>query len=122
MTTVAGVGHVNGHLAVGNLAQGATVLPCDADAFAAAFGKATFIEDEHTMIAAQFRLDPAAQFFPQRRIGPRGLADEDLHHADLGGVAVDLQGDGLGGLVVRVIQEEAAQVSVGALGTGIVAF
>src|SRR5262249_17525960 len=91
------------------------------DALGATLGEAALVEDQHAVVAAEFGIDLAEQFPAQGGVLPRGLAEEDLHHADLGGLAVDLQGDGLGGLVVVVVQQQAARGGAGALGPGVVA-
>ena len=120
MAPVAGIGGVDGHLAVGEFAEGAAILAGDADALGAALGKTTFIEDEDSVGVAQFRIDPLDQFPKQGRVFPGRLADEDLGRANLGGVAIDLEGNGLRRLVVRVVEKETAQVSLGAFGAGVV--
>src|SRR5262249_41421760 len=98
MAAVAGVGGVDGDLAVGDLTQGAAVLAGDPDALGAGLGEAALVEDEDALGAAELVIDPSDEFAAQGGVVPGGLADEDLGHADLGGVGVDPKGDALGGL------------------------
>ena len=119
MAAVAGVGDVDGDLAVVEFAGGTAILAGDADALGAALGEGALVEDEDTLVAAEFVGDPGAEFVAKVLVGPGGGTEEDLGHAHLGGVAVDLEGDGFGGLVVVVVQEQAAEVGMGAVGAAV---
>ena len=65
--------------------------------------------------AAQLLIHPADQLLAGRLVGPGRLAEEDLGHADLRRIAVDLQGDGFGRLGALGIQEQAAEIGLGPL-------
>src|SRR5262249_59818816 len=97
------------------------VLAGDPDALGAGLGEAALVEDEDALGAAELVVDASDELAAQGGVVPGGLADEDLGHADLGGVGVDPKGDALGGLVVVVVQQQAAQVGRGAVGARVVA-
>src|SRR5262249_31436658 len=65
MAAVAGVSDVDGDLTVVEFAGGAAVLAGDADALGAAFGEGALIEDEDTLVAAEFVGDPGAELLAQ---------------------------------------------------------
>src|SRR5262249_31418431 len=68
-----GVGDIDGHLAVVDLAGGAAVLAGDADALGAALGEAALVQDEDAVGAAEFGIDLAEQLPAEGSIFPGGL-------------------------------------------------
>ena len=111
VAVLARLGEVDRHLAIGNLAQATQIVPCHADTLVAALGETALSDDENAVVVAQVPIDPGRQFLTQRFVMPRGLTDEDLGHAYLGRIAQDLQGDALCGLVIRGVQQHAAEVA-----------
>lgn len=82
------VGHVDGDLAVVDLAQTATPLAGHAHRLLALLGKRRRIKHDHAIVFAKFRADLPSQLRHQRRVVPRGAAHEVLQRVALLVVAV----------------------------------
>lgn len=108
------VDDVDGNLAVVDLAGCAAVLAGHANALSITLGEVALIDDKDAVRVTEFGGNPVGQFGAERGVGPEGIGENDLSHAHLGGIAVDFQRDGFGGLVVVVVQEKSAEVGVGA--------
>ena len=113
MSLVRNISQKNAQLAIGDLAQGATVLSSHADRLVALLGKSRFVQDENTVRRVQQPTDLFLEPINDRPIRPGRFGQKTLQAARRG--TLHCFGDVFGIAPVGLLHQQPTQVLLASL-------